>query len=165
VKDGPQVAVPEDQHAVGAFDSGGEHEPLRVSVLCDAGLLAVSEQGPRGHKEFTITEAGRTELVHWLAETEPNRVRRSESLLRVFFLGSLTREQAVDYLHKEAEVTRRRQAILQMIDERADWEADDIAIYGHLALEYGHRLMAMYLEWIDWAVDQINTRRARAADA
>jgi hypothetical protein len=93
------------------------------------------------------------------------RVRRSESLLRVFFLGSLTREQAVDYLHKEAEVTRRRQAILQMIDERADWEADDIAIYGHLALEYGHRLMAMYLGWIDWAVDQINTRHARAADA
>ena len=133
--------------------------------MCDAGLLAVSEQGPRGRKEYTITEAGRTQLVHWLAETEPNRVRRSESLLRVFFLGSLTREQAVDYLHKEAEVTRRRQAILQMIDERADWEADDIAIYGHLALEYGHRLMAMYLEWIDWAVDQINTRHARAADA
>jgi hypothetical protein len=32
VKDGPQVAVPEDQHAVGAFGSGGEQEPLRVSV-------------------------------------------------------------------------------------------------------------------------------------
>lgn len=43
-----------------------------------------------------------------------------------------------------------------------DWEADDIAVYGHLALEYGHRLMAMTLDWADWAIGQLDARQAQA---
>ena len=133
--------------------------------LCDAGLLCVGAEGPRGRKEYSITEAGRTELVHWLAETEPNRVRRSETLLRIFFLGNLTHQQATDYLRQEAEVTKEKQQVLDHIEEAADWEADDIAIYGHLALEYGHRLMAMNLEWTEWAIGQLDARQARATGA
>jgi hypothetical protein len=47
----------------------------------------------------------------------------------------------------------------------AAWEADDIAVYGHLALEYGHRLMALNLEWTEWAIGQLDARQARAAEA
>lgn len=136
-----------------------------LGQLCESGLLSVSAEGARGRKEYSITEAGRAELVHWLADTEPNRVRRSESLLRVFFLGNLAHDQATDYLRKEAEVARSRQGLLRRIEEAADWEADDIAIYGHLALEYGHRLMALNLEWAEWAVEQLDARQARATEA
>lgn len=136
-----------------------------LAHLCEEGLLQVGEEGPRGRKEYSITEAGRSELKHWMAETEPNRVRRNESLLRIFFLGNLSHEQATDYLRQEAGDARRKQEILDYIENAADWEADDIAIYGHLALEYGHRLMAMTLEWADWAVDQLDARQARADDA
>jgi PadR family transcriptional regulator AphA len=129
--------------------------------LCEEGLLCVGEQGPRGRKEYSITEAGRSELKHWMAETEPNRVRRNETLLRIFFLGNLTHDQATAYLRQEAEVIRDKQRILDHIERSADWEADEIAVYGHLALEYGHRLMAMTLEWTDWAVAQIDARQAR----
>ena len=72
---------------------------------CDEGLLQVGEEEARGHKEYSITEAGRAELVHWLADNEPNRVRRNESLLRIFFLGNLAHQQATGYLCQEAEVT------------------------------------------------------------
>ena len=133
-----------------------------LASLTEDGLLSVSAEGPRGRKEYSITEAGRAELVHWLAETEPNRVRRSETLLRIFFLGNLTHDQATDYLRKEAEITRQRQEILQKIEDSADWERDDIAVYGHLALEYGHRLMAMNLEWTEWAVRELDARQARS---
>ena len=136
-----------------------------LAHLCEEGLLEVGEEGPRGRKEYSITEAGRSELKHWMAETEPNRVRRNESLLRIFFLGNLSHEQATDYLRQEAADARRKQAILDHIEKAADWEADDIAIYGHLALEYGHRLMAMNLEWADWAIDQLDARQARADGA
>lgn len=136
-----------------------------LASLTEDGLLAVSAEGPRGRKEYSITEAGRSELKHWMAETEPNRVRRNETLLRVFFLGNLTHDQATAYLRREAEVTRRKQQILNHIEEAADWEADDIAIYGHLALEYGHRLMAMNLEWTDWAIGQLDARQARTDEA
>ena len=133
--------------------------------LCDEGLLRVGDEGPRGRKEYSITETGRTELMHWLAETEPNRVRRNETLLRIFFLGNLTHQQAVDYLRQEAAVYARTRQILDHIEKAADWEADDLAIYGHLALEYGHRLMAMNLEWSDWAVGQLDAREARRSEA
>lgn len=133
--------------------------------LCEEGLLQVGEEGPRGRKEYAITEAGRGELHRWMAETEPNRVRRDETLLRIFFLGNLTHDQATGYLRQEAEVIRRRQQILDHVENNADWEKDDIAIYGHLALEYGHRLMAMTLEWTDWAVARLDAQQARADES
>ncbi|GAA1933469.1 hypothetical protein [Streptantibioticus ferralitis] len=100
-----------------------------------------------------------------MAETEPNRVQRNETLLRIFFLGNLTHKQAADYLRQEAEVIRSRQQILDHVENTADWERDDIAVYGHLALEYGHRLMAMNLEWTDWAIGQLDARPARADES
>lgn len=136
-----------------------------LASLTADGLLAVSAEGARGRKEYSITEAGRSELRHWMAETEPNRVRRNETLLRVFFLGNLTHDQATEYLRQEGEVIRRKQQILNRIENAADWEADEIAIYGHLALEYGHRLMAMTLEWTDWAIGQLDARQARTDEA
>ena len=63
----------------------------------------MAAEGPRGRKEYAITEAGGSELRHWLTEVEPIRTRRSDSLLRVFFLGELTRVEAKAYLLREAE--------------------------------------------------------------
>jgi DNA-binding PadR family transcriptional regulator len=132
--------------------------------LSEAGLLSVSAEGPRGRKEYSITEAGHAELVRWLADTEPNRVQRSETLLRVFFLGNVTTTQATDYLRQEGEATGRRLALLREMARTGDWDADDLAIYGRLVLEYGLRVMAMHTEWTEWAIDQLNARRPAAAD-
>jgi DNA-binding PadR family transcriptional regulator len=135
-----------------------------LTKLAEAGLLSVSAEGRRGRKEYTITEAGRAELVHWLGDTEPNRVQRSETLLRVFFLGNLTNTQAVDYLRQEGEVIDRRLKHLREMATTGDWEARDLAIYGRLALEYGLRLMAMHGEWTEWAIEQLNARHSAATE-
>lgn len=131
--------------------------------LTDAGLLEVRAEGLRGRKEYSITDAGRAELEHWLADTEPNRVHRSEPLLRVFFLGALSHAQAVDYLREEAELADRRQEGFRKVEATTDWEADDRAVYGRLALEYGLRLMAMQKEWSAWAIGYLNGRQATGA--
>jgi DNA-binding PadR family transcriptional regulator len=135
-----------------------------LTRLSEAGLLDVRADGPRGRKEYSITETGRAELVHWLADTEPNRVRRSESLLRVFFLGNLTHAQATDYLHQEGEISDDRLKRLREMADHGNWEAHDLAIYGRLALEYGLRLMAMQSEWAEWAVAQLNARNPRPVE-
>src|SRR5882757_611589 len=67
-----------------------------LGKLADSGLLAVAAEGPRGRKEYSLTESGREELRHWLVDVEPTRVHRSDMLLRVFFLSALTREEAHD---------------------------------------------------------------------
>lgn len=136
-----------------------------LGKLCEEGLLEVGEEGARGRKGYSITPDGRRELVHWLVDVEPGRVHRDETLLRVFFLGNLSLEQAVGYLRQEGDVIRRRQDVLELIERSTDWEADDIAVHGRLTLEYGRRLMAMRLEWTDWAVEQLNSRRASTTSA
>ena len=38
-----------------------------LGKLAEAGLIDVSAEGPRGRKEYTITEKGRAELRRWRA--------------------------------------------------------------------------------------------------
>jgi PadR family transcriptional regulator AphA len=66
--------------------------------LAEDGLIKVAAEGPRGRKEYAITDAGLAELRHWLTETKPRKGRRNEPLMRVFFLGVLPKEQALAYL-------------------------------------------------------------------
>ncbi|MEU9096637.1 PadR family transcriptional regulator [Streptomyces sp. NPDC048361] len=126
-----------------------------LGKLADAGLVEVSAEGPRGRKEYAITPAGRGELRHWLTEVEPVRTRRSDSLLRVFFLGELTPVEAQTYLLTEAERSARQLAGLQQAEASIDWDDDAISVHGRLALEYGKRLSVMHEEWARWAAQQL----------
>jgi DNA-binding PadR family transcriptional regulator len=69
-----------------------------LTRLADAGLITVAAEGPRGRKEYALTDEGLAELRHWLTETKPQRTTRSDVLLRVFFLGVLEPGQAHAYL-------------------------------------------------------------------
>ncbi|WP_438292740.1 PadR family transcriptional regulator [Streptomyces sp. HUAS TT7] len=126
-----------------------------LGKLAEGGLVEVSAEGPRGRKEYAITEAGRSELHRWLTEVEPVRTRRSDSLLRVFFLGELTRVEAKAYLLTEAERSAQQLAGLKEAESAIDWGDDPISVHGRLALEYGKRLSAMHEEWARWAAEQL----------
>ncbi|HEX3786952.1 MAG TPA: PadR family transcriptional regulator [Pseudonocardiaceae bacterium] len=123
--------------------------------LTDAGLLAVGAEGPRGRKEYSITEPGRAELVHWLVETEPTQVPRSESLLRVFFLGNLTAAEAQRYLRKRETTAEGAHAQLRGIEQAISGDDADLAVYGRVALEYGLRFSAMERDWARWAQAEV----------
>ena len=60
--------------------------------MTDDALIEVTATGARNRKEYAITDAGREELIRWITEVEPERSRRNEALLRVFFLGNVTNE-------------------------------------------------------------------------
>lgn len=129
-----------------------------LGKLAASGLVKVASEGPRGRKEYAITDDGVAELRHWLTETEPDRVRRSEVLLRVFFLGALTPLEATAYLELEAARAARQHASLEALRGSVDWGDDHLSVHGRLALEYGLRLSAMQEEWAKWAVGQIAAR-------
>lgn len=126
-----------------------------LTKLADAGLITVSAAGPRGRKEYTLTDDGLAELRHWLTEIEPQRISRSDVLLRVFFLGVLTHEQAKAYLDREAAQAAGAHADLKALEESIAWDESDLAVYGRIALEYGLRFAAMRQEWAEWATGQI----------
>ncbi|MFD5507919.1 PadR family transcriptional regulator [Streptomyces sp. NPDC127051] len=126
-----------------------------LAKLADAGMISVSAEGPRGRKEYTLTDEGLAELRHWLTETKPQRNTRSDILLRVFFLGVLTPEQARGYLTGLAELSEQEYEGLRRLDASIDWGDDPLSVHGRIALEYGLRFNAMRREWAEWAAGQI----------
>ncbi|TVZ97872.1 DNA-binding PadR family transcriptional regulator [Streptomyces sp. BK340] len=126
-----------------------------LTKLAGSGLITVAAEGPRGRKEYTLTDEGLAELRHWLTETRPQRNTRSDLLLRVFFLGVLSPEQARTYLTELVEMSAREHEQLKQLDEAIDWDDDNLSVYGRIALEYGLRFNAMRREWAEWAADQI----------
>ncbi|MGX9788531.1 PadR family transcriptional regulator [Mycobacterium sp. MMS18-G62] len=127
-----------------------------LNKLAAAGLIEVSDLGPRGRKEYRITEAGRTELRRWVANPQDDPPFRSVPLLRVFMLGEIPPEDARKHMvataeHADAEVRR-----LEDLRDSIDWDADDGLFYGRAALEYGLRLNAMEAEWARWVVATVD---------
>jgi DNA-binding PadR family transcriptional regulator len=126
--------------------------------LADAGLIAVTDEGPRGRKEHTLTDAGRAELIHWLTDTKPKRHANNETLLRVFFLGVIPPANARDYLTDIETGSAKAEADLAALKASIDWEENDLSYYGRMAMEWGERFYAMNQEWAQWALEQIPKR-------
>jgi DNA-binding PadR family transcriptional regulator len=126
-----------------------------LTKLAEGGLITVSAAGPRGRKEYTLTDVGLAELRHWLVETQPQRITRSDVLLRVFFLGVLTPEQARTYLAGLVTYAEKAHIDLEALDESIDWGDENLSVYGRIALEYGLRFSVMQKEWAEWATEQI----------
>ncbi|WP_433223609.1 PadR family transcriptional regulator [Microtetraspora malaysiensis] len=124
--------------------------------LADTGLVKVVAEGPRGRKEYAITDEGLAELRHWITEVEPNRSRRSDMLLRVFFLNTVEPEQARQYLRDRAAAAVTQHEGLAKIREFIADEQDALSVYGRIAVEWGLRFSAMQQEWAEWAAEEID---------
>ena len=127
-----------------------------LNKLANAGLIEVSAIGPRGRKEYRITEAGRIELRDWVASPQDDPPFRSAQLLQVFLLGEIAPEDARKHMvsmaeHADAEVRR-----LEELRDSINWEADKGLFYGRAALEYGLRANAMEAEWARWVIDSVD---------
>ncbi|MCF3131233.1 MULTISPECIES: PadR family transcriptional regulator [Streptomyces] len=126
-----------------------------LTKLAGTGLITVAAEGPRGRKEYALTDDGLAELRHWLTETKPQRNTRSDVLLRVFFLGVLKPEEAHEYLAELAGLSEQGYEELHQLAEAVDWDDDDLSVYGRIALEYGLRFHAMRRDWAKWAAEQV----------
>ena len=60
-----------------------------LNKLAEAGLIEVTDIGPRGRKEYRVTEAGRADLLRWMTAADDDPPLRSAGLLRVFLLGEM----------------------------------------------------------------------------
>jgi PadR family transcriptional regulator, regulatory protein AphA len=126
-----------------------------LAKLAEDGLLSVTPHGPRGRKEYALTDAGLAELRRWLLETEPELHLRRDAILRVFLLGALTRDQAREYLTWLADRAADEATALDQLGASDVWGDDDLSRYGRLVLEFGKRLSEMSNEWASWAATQI----------
>ena len=126
-----------------------------LARLRQEGLIRQLEEGPRGRKLYAATGRGSEEVRRWLRE-DPNRTVRSEALLRIFLLWLLERDEAAEYLRREADYHR---ALLAELEEIAEEGADlDVAkhLAYRLALDQGLRTTRARVEWAEWAAAEVS---------
>lgn len=129
-----------------------------LNKLADAGLIEAAELGPRGRKEYAITDAGRAELRRWMTSPQEDPAFRSAKLLRVFLLDQLAPDQAGRYLTAlRANADREHQRYAQMRDSNV-WPEDDEAFFARAALENGLRFTQMEADWASWVLDELDKR-------
>jgi DNA-binding PadR family transcriptional regulator len=132
-----------------------------LNKLADAGLIEVSEIGPRGRKEYRVTEAGRAELARWVANPRDDPPQRRPDVLRVFLLSEVPAEDARTYAASFAAEAETDLKTYEHIRDSAPWADDDADFYGRAALEYGLRNAAMEEQWAQWLVAAIDERAKR----
>ncbi len=135
-----------------------------LARLRDAGLIEQSGSGPRGAKEYTLTEAGSKEVRTWLRETPPSRSGRSDPLLRVFLLWLLEPDDAEAHLLREADYLRGLLAELETVAAGPRESTRNELAYG-LALDWGLRETRARLEWAEAAIATVRSPEWRDAPA
>jgi DNA-binding PadR family transcriptional regulator len=129
-----------------------------LNKLADAGLIEVTDVGPRGRKEYRVTDAGRAELLRWVTKPQDDPQFRSAGLLRVFLLGEVPATEARKYMEAVTEDAESEQRRLQELRDTLCRDDNDAAFYGRAALEYGLRIQAMKAEWARWLIKAIDER-------
>lgn len=129
-----------------------------LNKLADAGLIEVTDVGPRGRKEYRVTKAGREDLLRWMANPQDDPPYRSAELLRVFLLGEMPSGQARAHMVAYAEHADAGLGRYQQLRDSIDWDDNDADFYGRAALEYGLRAQAMRADWARWLVKEIDRR-------
>lgn len=129
-----------------------------LNKLADAGLLKVADVGPRGRKEYAITDAGRAELHRWMTSPQGDPPFRSAALVRVFLLGELAPSQAREYLESLRSWAESEHVRYAEIRDTHEWSDDDDDFFSRAALESGLRSSRAQADWASWVLAGLDRR-------
>ena len=130
-----------------------------LNKLADAGLIEVTEIGPRGRKEYRVTDSGRAELTRWIGDSQDDPPMRRPDVLRIFLLGELPADEAREHALAFAQHAASELKRLEQLRDSIDWGQTDGAFYGRAALEFGLRDAEMEEQWARWLVKSIDDRK------
>ena len=133
-----------------------------LARLREQGLIRQVGRGPRGSKPYEITQAGLEEVRSWMRETGPERPVRSAAALRLFFLWLLEPAEATAYLNGEVD---RQRAVLAEFEEIATEAVPATRKHRsfRVALEAGLRMTRARVEFLEWAVTEVQRWEALPA--
>jgi PadR family transcriptional regulator AphA len=117
------------------------------------GLIEATGRGPRNRVVYAATDEGRAVVRRWLVDSPPSHVSRNETILRVFFLWLVEREERREFLLRERSHHQRVLGGYERLAAKEVWVSAP-AEAGRIALEFGLRYERAMLDWIEWALDQ-----------
>ena len=118
-----------------------------------------ASNGARGRRVYTITKAGRDALREWLLGRNVTIELRDESLLRLFFADSLSREQALGLLEARR---RGHEEFVEILQAIADLPGGKDPDFVDLVLRWG----IDFNEWgARWCQEQLERLRSEKTTA
>ena len=136
-----------------------------LSQLTEKGCATmekVPQEDRPDRKVYTITAAGRAELLRWLAGPPPMDEPRSAPLIQVFFSGQLSDEQILAKFEGFAALMR---AVLDQYDQvpgqigpfQQEIDSPREHFFWMLTLDNGIRSMRANLEWTESVIEKIRS--------
>lgn len=156
-----------------AFDSSVRHFwPANQSQIyrtlaqmTDEGLIekeVVEREERLDMKIYSITKAGRAELHNWLATPLPERDTREPFLIQVFFGGKLSDKELLNLLQHEKKIAEEGlltyNAIYQATMAQSNVNDPRSFYLSMLTLEYGIKSNHALIEWLNSAIERIETK-------
>jgi PadR family transcriptional regulator, regulatory protein AphA len=130
-----------------------------LNKLAANGLIKVADVGPRGRKEYAITDAGRDELHRWMTSPDDDPPQRSAVMLRVFLLGEVSPSQARLYVESLRDwVEHELLKEYEEIRDSRDWSDSDSDFFARAALEQLLRAARRDIDWANWFLDELDRR-------
>src|SRR5512143_1135521 len=123
--------------------------------------MKVVEQTERpDRKVYRITEAGRAELLRWLAGPTPERVPRSAALIQVFFCGELQDEVILQKFEAYLQIMRITLANYEQLSRELVSSLPDTCtprehFFWMQTLDLGIRTTRENLAWAQKVIEQL----------
>jgi PadR family transcriptional regulator AphA len=125
--------------------------------------VEVQEDRPN-RKVYSITDAGRRELLDWLALPAERDQVREPILIKVFFGSSLSKQKLLDVLRKTEDECHSQAIYLEYAHQFVDKFVESLglrqeALFWQLTIDCGLKVHKAELEWVAEAI-----RKIEAAD-
>ena len=116
----------------------------------------VAQKGRPDKNVFSITPAGRAELLRWLRDRSMPLSFKNPFLMKTFFMGELPVEENIAFFRgfREAAVfpDEGRQASANAEMYRQALSCPEKAVYWRLTIEFGRMYEKMQREWCDYCI-------------
>jgi DNA-binding PadR family transcriptional regulator len=135
-----------------------------LSQMQDEGLLEAEveyQEGRPNRKVYRITEAGRQELLRWLREPLDLPPTRMAFLIKVFFAGSMEKEEILDQLRQRLKMHMDRLAAYRdpvrevLVKNIEETGLGREGLFWGLTLEAGVRFEEAWVQWCREAIERI----------
>ncbi len=141
-----------------------------LARLTDQNLVKmekIPQEDRPDRKVYSITDAGRAELLKWLAGSVELEVARSASLVQVFFAGQLTDEEILAKFETFAGIMRMILAQYEQIPEqitpyKLEINSPREYFFWMLTLENGVTSMRANLAWAESVIARIKSGQVPA---
>jgi DNA-binding PadR family transcriptional regulator len=119
----------------------------------------IEQNGKPDKKMYSITDAGRVELLNWLSEDLKEKTR-IPLLMKTFFLGEKTIDENIEFFNDLKKAYQRKYQGFLAADESKEAYGEELkdayrSMFWEFTISYGRRRAKMVVEWCDECISML----------